>query len=336
MDTETQATRWLVRLDATRSPQLVAKHAEWMAESTRNRVAYLKAALAWKRTEALRRMRPWNPPDEVDPDLLKPRNRLWRGCRPLLAFLRAAWLPSVAVAAASATAFATLLAVLADPAPEAVYTTPIGGHERMMLEDGSVLDLNTNTKVRVQFTSTRRQIFLDRGELLLSVTHDASRPMEVIAAGVVTRAVGTKFGVRLYENTNVETLVTEGRVLVLREQHMLGLPSAPKPVARTLAAGERVLVDARAAHISRLSAKQVQRTLQWTTGRISFHEEKLSDVVRELNRYNARQLVILDRQVARTRIGGGFDTSHADTYAEDLMKFFGPDALGALEYVPSQ
>jgi transmembrane sensor len=134
----------------------------------------------------------------------------------------------------------------------------------------------------------------------------------------------------------VETLVTEGRVLVLREQHMLGLSSAPKPVARTLAAGERVLVDARAAHISRLSAKQVQRTLQWTTGRISFHEEKLSDVVRELNRYNARQLVILDRQVARTRIGGGFDTSHADTYAEDLMKFFGPDALGALEYVPSQ
>jgi transmembrane sensor len=81
--------------------------------------------------------------------------------------------------------------------------------------------------------------------------------------------------------------------------------------------------------------KQIEQTLQWTTGRISFHEEKLSDVVRELNRYNARRLVILDPKVAGTRIGGGFDTSRADTYAEDLMKFFGPQALGALEYVPS-
>ena len=83
--------------------------------------------------------------------------------------------------------------------------------------------------------------------------------------------------------------------------------------------------------VSKLSAKEIERTLQWTTGRISFHEEKLSEVVRELNRYNARQLVILDSRAAGTRIGGGFDTSHADTYAEDLMKFFGPKALGASE-----
>ena len=36
MDTETQATRWLVRLDATRSPELIAEHAKWMAESARH------------------------------------------------------------------------------------------------------------------------------------------------------------------------------------------------------------------------------------------------------------------------------------------------------------
>jgi len=124
--------------------------------------------------------------------------------------------------------------------------------------------------------------------------------------------------------------VTEGRVLVLREQRVLGLPTAPKPVARTLVAGERVLVDGRTARISKLTTKEIDQTLQWTTGRITFHEEKLSDVVRELNRYNARQLVVLDSRAAGTRIGGGFDTSHADTYAEDLIRFFGPKALGAL------
>ena len=335
MDIEAQATSWLVRLDAERSPELIAEHAQWMARSPRHRVAYMKQSLAWKRMDALRRMRPLDPPGEIDPDLLKPGTRWFLGTGFMLGALRAAWLPRVAIGVAIATAFAILSAALLEPAAQVAYSTPIGGHEHITLDDGSVLDLNTNTGVRVQFTAARRQIFLDRGEVLLSVAHDASRPLEVIAAHVVTRAVGTKFSVRLFDNANVETVVTEGRVLVLREQNLFGLPAAPKPLVRTLVAGERVLVDPRAVHVSRLSAKEIERTLQWTTGRISFHEEKLSDVVGELNRYNARQLVILDRHIAGTRVGGGFDTAHADTYAEDLMKFFGAKSLGSSEPAPS-
>jgi transmembrane sensor len=243
--------------------------------------------------------------------------------------LRAAWIPRLGFRLAVAAAFAIFAAALIEPDNQTPYSTQIGGHEHLTLDDGSVLDLNTDTRVRVQFTAARRQILLDRGELMLAVAHDASRPLEVIAAGVVTRAVGTKFSVRIYDNASVETVVTEGRVLLLREQHLLGLSKEPKPIGRTIVAGERVLVDSRTARISKLSAKELERTLQWTTGRISFHEEKLSDVVRELNRYNTRQLVILDSHVAGTRVGGGFDTSHADTYAEDLMKFFGVKALGS-------
>ena len=330
MDTEAQATRWLVRLDATRSPELIAEHARWMAESARNRVAYMKASLAWKRMDSLRRARPLDPPGEVDPDLLKPRTSFWGGGITVLGALRTASAPfRLGIGVTIAAAFVILFAALLEPEAQIAYSTAIGGHEHLMLDDGSVLDLNTNTHVRVQFTAARRQIFLDRGEVLLAVAHDASRPLEVIAAGIVTRAVGTKFSVRLYDNANVQTLVTEGRVLVLREQHVLGLPTSAKPVARTLVAGERMLVDGRTAHISKLSTQQIDHTLQWTMGRITFHENKLSDVVRELNRYNTRQLVILDSRAAGTRIGGGFDTSHADTYAEDLMRFFGPKALGA-------
>jgi transmembrane sensor len=302
-----------------------------MAESARNRVAYMKASLAWKRMDALRRARPLDPPGEVDPDLLKPRTRFWNGVGiAVLGTLRTASTPfRVGIGVTIAAAFAIFFAALVEPQTLVTYSTAIGGHEHLVLDDGSVLDLNTNTHVRVQFTAARRQIFLDHGEVLLAVAHDASRPLEVIAAGIVTRAVGTRFSVRLYDNSNVETVVTEGRVLVLRERHLLGLSTAPKPVGRTLVAGERVLVDSTTARISKLSTKEIDQTRQWTTGRITFHEEKLSDVVRELNRYNARQLVIHDSRAAGTRIGGGFDTAHAETYAEDLMRFFGPKALAA-------
>ncbi len=189
-------------------------------------------------------MRPLDPPGAVDPDLLKRHAKRSRGFGPPLAMLRVAWLTRLAVGIAILAAFAVVLAALIEPAPQITYSTPIGGHQHVMLDDGSVLDLNTNTEVRVQFTDAQRKILLDRGEVLLGVAHDASRPMEVIAAGIVSRAVGTKFSVRLYDNASVETLVTEGRVLVLREQHLLGLPTAPKPVARTLVAGDRILVDA--------------------------------------------------------------------------------------------
>jgi transmembrane sensor len=331
MDIEAQATSWLVRLDAERSPELIAEHARWMAKSPRNRVAYMKASLAWKRMDALRRMRPLNPPGEIDPDLVRVRSTFWLGTSRLLNVLRTARLPRLAAFAAIAAAFALLAAALFKPDAQVAYSTPVGGHVHVTLDDGSVLDLNTNTAVSVQFTATRRRIYMDHGELLLSVAHDVSRPLEVIAAHVVTRAVGTKFSVRLYDNSNVAALVTEGRVLVLREQSLLGLPSEPVPLLRTLVAGERVLVDSRNGHVTRLSAAEIERTLQWTTGRISFHDQNLSDVVEELNRYNDRQLVILDPKVAETRVGGGFETAHADTYVEDLLEFFGPTALGFTE-----
>jgi transmembrane sensor len=342
---EAQATHWLVRLDAGRTQDVMAQHAAWMAESARHQVAYAKASLAWKRMDALRRMRPLDPPGESDPDLLKPKNKVWPRIGLVLGALRGsegdsgmdnrskwvAWLPRVGIGVAMLTAFALCAAALIEPSDDAAYVTLVGEQKHVALDDGSMLDVNTNTSVRVRFTAERRQILLDRGEVLLSVAHDASRPLEVIAAGVVTRAVGTKFSVRLHDNASVETIVTEGRVLVLRQQNLLGVPTEPKPLVRTLVAGERVVVDTRSAKVSRVSAKEIDRKLMWTTGRISFHEEKLVDIVRELNRYNERQLVILDRRIAGTKVGGGFDTSRAEAYAEDLERFFGKQAIRSLE-----
>ena len=139
MDTEAQATRWLIRLDAARSPELIEEHAKWMAESTRNRVAYMRLSVAWKRMDAVRRMRPLDPPGTVDPDLLKPHAKRSRGFGPPLAMLQIAWLPRLAVGIAILAAFAVVLAALIEPAPQVTYSTPIGGHQHVILDDGSVL-----------------------------------------------------------------------------------------------------------------------------------------------------------------------------------------------------
>lgn len=328
-DIETQAIQWLVRLDKGRSPELEAAHSAWMAQSIRHKVAYAKQQIAWKRMDVLRHIRPLEHLGRrADPDLLKPRTR-WLGLSAVLAAVASAgWMPKTAAAMAAVLIAAVLLSVAFRAGPETQYVTQIGQQQSLTLQDGTELTLNTNSKVRVRFTADHRRIFLDRGEIMLTVAHDASRPLEVIAGNVTSRAVGTKFSVRVHEDDKrVETLVTEGRVLVLRQPHLLGIPLQPQAVTRTLDAGEKVVVGRHGAEVSRVTARQADRQLMWTTGTIALEGERLSDVIREVNRYSQRQLVILDPAIAKVPVGGSFRTSDATGFAEDLIRHYGARKL---------
>jgi transmembrane sensor len=335
-DIETQAMQWLVRLDKGSSPELEAEHEAWMARSTRHKIAYARHQLAWKRMDVLRHVRPLEHLGRIaDPDLLKPRVS-WLGLgTALTALAGAGWMPKTAAAIAAITMAAIVAAVTLRPSGDTEYITRIGQHRTVRLDDGSELTLNTNSKVRVRYTAEHRRIFLDRGEVMLAVAHDESRPLEVISGDVTSRAVGTKFSVRMHEdNARIETLVTEGRVLVLRQSHLLGIPLGPQAVTRTLQAGERVVVDKHRAEIKRVTAKQVQRQLMWMTGRVELNGAPLDEVIREVNRYNGRKLVILDPTISKTAVGGAFNTANADAYTQHLMRYFGSKKLAVEPATP--
>jgi transmembrane sensor len=332
-DIEKQAVQWLVRLDRGGSPELATEHEAWMALSIWHKVLYVKHQSAWKRMDILKRIRPLEHLGKVaDPDLLKPHApATWFSLSAVAAaFAGAGWMPKATAAAATVAMIAIVAAVVLRPSGDITHSTGVGQQRTVTLDDGTRLTLNTNSKARVRFSADRRRIFLDRGELMLAVAHDESRPLEVIARDVTSRAVGTKFSVRVHdEDARVETLVTEGRVLVLRQSHLLGIPLKPQAVTRTLDAGEKVVVGSRGAEVSRVTAKQVDRQLMWKTGRIELNGDPLTDVVHELNRYNRRKLVILDPAISTTAIGGAFNTSNADSYAQHLIRYFGVERLNA-------
>ena len=73
MEIERLATAHLIRLDACRSSDAREALDEFLNQSPRNRVAYFRMELAWKRMDGLRRLRPLD--HAVDPDLLGPRGR---------------------------------------------------------------------------------------------------------------------------------------------------------------------------------------------------------------------------------------------------------------------
>ena len=94
----------------------------------------------------------------------------------------------------------------------ATYETAIGGTSTIELADGSVITLNTNSRASVDFSVQQRIVQLERGELHIDVAHDPTRPLSVIAAGRIVKAVGTSFSVRIDDSQRVEVLVADGLV----------------------------------------------------------------------------------------------------------------------------
>jgi transmembrane sensor len=348
-DIEAQAAGWLARLDGKVAGQWPPEFHAWLAGDAKHRVAFVRLEVAWKRLDALRQLRPVD--QTLDEDLLAPRAGghagLWmhatvfgtaraesvgplhqrypasvpstpRATRPFI--------PRFAIAALAIIVVSVSWLVFSD-SHSRVYETTVGGHAHLALEDGSYVELNTGTRIRVKFSSSRREVALLRGEALFSVAHEADRPFEVRAAGVTARAVGTEFSVRLRADSRVETLVRQGRVLVLQPQRMLGITFGQHELRPTLEAGARALVDDHSASVVNVGVADIERRLRWTTGKAEFRGETVRDVVAELNRYSLHPIRITDPQTADKPFGGTFNTTDPESFVAGLASLYGASAF---------
>jgi transmembrane sensor len=293
---ELQASRWLASRDARPDdPDLASAFDQWLHADIRHRVAYLKLESNWRRGDKLRELRPLD--RGVNPDLLRPPRRYW----------------TLATAASAA-----LLLIVAGIFFANThwgwqrYETRVGGFARIVLEDGSVVDLNTDSEVRARIGTHRRELRLVRGEGRFQVAHDQARPFVVSAANADVRAVGTAFAVRLRQR-QVDVVVSEGTVTI-DASHVAHAP----PVH----AGEAAVVLPDRMSVQRLEAQQLESRMAWTTGRLQFRGDSLGDAVEEFNRYNRRHLRLADPTLAELRVGGTFNATDPESFAAALASTF--------------
>ena len=235
----------------------------------------------------------------------------------------------------------------ARPQPSAqVYATSTGGYERVVLADGSVVELNANTEVRVDLAPAERRIALVSGEAHFTVAHDTSRPFIVSANGIAVRAVGTAFNVRVAASA-VEVLVTEGKVSVSEVERVdpnaLAARADPKPTrggqrvpppGTLLAANERALISLAPAKsasptllapvVEPIAPDALRAALSWQERKLVFSETPLRDVVAQFNRRNRLQLVIGDPSIAERPVGGTFAADNVEGFIRLLE---GGDAI---------
>jgi transmembrane sensor len=132
--------------------------------------------------------------------------------------------------AAAAVAFAVVIggAVWWQAHRYPLYSTDIGERRSITLSDGSTVDLNARSQLRVEFSETERRVDLLDGQALFQVAKDKQRPFIVHSRDATVRAVGTQFDVYRKDSGTTIT-VLEGRVAVYSTAHSDQPPTASEP-----------------------------------------------------------------------------------------------------------
>jgi transmembrane sensor len=175
----------------------------------------------------------------------------------------------------------TLLIVKLDPLglTGGTYATAIGELRSITLEDGSVVELNTNSKVRARFTPQLREIQLLRGEAVFKVAKNPNRPFRVSSGSTQIFAVGTEFNVYARRTQTVVTVI-EGRVRVTdhSEATRTAATNATALADRDLelTVGEQAVI---APHmpIARIKLADSRQAVSWTERRLIFEDTPLSE-----------------------------------------------------------
>jgi transmembrane sensor len=329
------AADWLARRFAGLTPEEQAEFECWHAADPRNAAVHAELEAAWR---ALDRVRlPEAAVGNPNPDALARRGaRLIRlRIMPVLAAAAAA----VAIAGVGWAWLGLLKGGGEAGRLAAPYTsllvTAVGEVQKLDLPDGSIVRLNTDSRVEVDFSAAERRVRLLRGEAHFKVAKNAARPFFVEAGGVAVRAVGTAFNVRLRPET-IEVLVTEGKVRVADlagDESLIARPRSPAVVAAAslLLAGERAVIPVAvpngATRVPVLAAPvapaEIGRALAWQERRIEAVAAPLAEIIAEFNRYNLTRLVVDDPALATRRFGGSFRADAPDTFVRLLETRFG-------------
>jgi transmembrane sensor len=190
------------------------------------------------------------------------------------------------------------------------YATEIGEQRTVVLEDGTRVQLDTDTEIRVSMSDDLRRVRLRRGRAHFDVAEDPARPFQVIAGAQSLTASRAHFDVSR-DGVVVAVLLEDGPVSIEPEDETGG---SAKP--RVVAPGQRlVFADEK---IVREERPEMSRAIAWRDGRLAFFEDSVAAAVAEMNRYTRRPIVILDAQVGEMRISGNYSVGDAEAFARSL------------------
>jgi len=341
---EEEAGEWLIKLDGDNVPSTeeLASLREWLSRSPVHREQLASLANFWDKMNVL---------TELAVPLGHPRRSFFENLRHTIPPIGRAAVVMVAII----IGIGVSLTYWSRPDPffssNGLYATAVGQQQSTTLSDGSVVILNTNSQIKVDYGNDYRDIRLLQGEAHFTVVKDSRHPFQVYAGNGRVQAVGTAFSVYLKADS-IDVTVTEGKVALasFSRQNMSQStqrqtqgrdvqPSGSNEIVGgsfvealvTIKAGESATIwsggdvnnDSTINPIETVEATEMTKRLSWRDGVLTFTGDPLEEVVDEISRYTTISITITDPDIRAMRIGGRFSIGETDAMFDALEANFG-------------
>ncbi len=329
-EAQDRAAQWIVARDEPGwNDRDQAEFDAWLNESDLNRITWLRLDEGWRQADRIRALGAKEMPVADMPVTEMPVGDLPAAetapleivLSPYHSHERRWWIPPLIAASLTVMVVLAWFTTMPNgswPIAQATtsYETPVGGHRKVGLTDGSQVELNTASTVRTAVNTERREIWLDRGEAYFEVTHDPSRPFVVHAGSRSVAVLGTKFSVRR-DGEKVTVSVLEGRVRVDEVGNNDGGRST------TITGGDIAVAQGATTLVTAKSEERVESALAWREGMLVFDQARLGDIAAEFNRYNSKKLIIAGVDVGDMRLGGTFPFAEPRAFVTLLRDAYG-------------
>ncbi|MDC7694343.1 FecR domain-containing protein [Asticcacaulis sp. DXS10W] len=290
---EDEALAWVLRVhgDEVRDADIEALTL-WQAQSDAHLAAYDRAERLWLLTSPISDVEPR--PDVPNPtaeNVIKFSDFTRRSQPSKAPAIKTSWV--AAAAACLVLALGVPVYLTTRPVKPEIYETQRGETRWVSLKDGSRVHLNSDTRLSVRMARNERRLTLEKGELALTVVHDANKPFRVEAGQTALWDVGTEFNV-LRHAGRVSVTVKSGAVSVTpATAKVMDLNTVLRP-------GDQAVVDEASGHIRRQTVDPAQ-VLAWQDGHVVYVDRPLTEVAEDLGRYFDRPLKV-DKGAEKIRL----------------------------------
>lgn len=274
-DAMDQALDWLIVLDSPNEEQ-TRQFQQWLAADPAHADAFARAQAIWNGPQITQCAQSL----AARPAKITVLSRLRPHCKPLA---------TAAVLILGLFSFSNLPMRL-----QADHLTVVGERQRLQLEDGSKVLLNTNSAFSSTINDQQRVARLYQGEAYFEVSPHPGQPLE-IDAGLVTASVrDTAFAVRYLDG------VTQVRV----QRGDVDLRATRDDERVRLSAGESIRIGPNG--FDRPAKLDAATELAWVQGRLVFENCPLSQVLAELRRYYPGWIINNNERLANVAVTGNY------------------------------
>ncbi|MEX1137275.1 MAG: FecR domain-containing protein [Balneolales bacterium] len=178
--------------------------------------------------------------------------------------------------------------------------TEQGQRTTFQLFDGTRVHLNADSKIEIPlaYGDSIRKVYLE-GEAYFEVAHNRDKPFVVYSGDAYVEVLGTKFGVRAYEeDEQVQIAVEEGKVSL---GSSLSLDEEGKHITRN-----QVGLLAKSGEAKVFDTEEIQQYLGWKDGRLNFNGVAFSEVKPQLERWYNIDIVLADPAVRSQALTASF------------------------------